>query len=75
MVGASDVQCKGASSGEGLTMKPFYLSHRKVEVIISNFQGQSGKVAFLSSQRGTVNGSLAVVEDRDANCIFFVENH
>lgn len=75
MVGASDVQCKGATSAEGLTMKPFYLSHRKVEVTIPSSQGQSGKVIFLSGQRGSVDGSLAATENRDANCIFFVENY
>lgn len=74
MVGASDVQCKGATSAAGLTIKPFYLSHCKVEVTIPSSQGQNGRVTFLSSQRGSVNGSLAATENRDANCLFFVEN-
>ncbi|ETW80250.1 hypothetical protein HETIRDRAFT_418288 [Heterobasidion irregulare TC 32-1] len=73
MGGVSFVQCKG--SGRGLTMGLIHLADGMVNFTISGYQGQHGKISFLSSRTGWADGSLAVVDETDETCSFVIENH
>ncbi|KDQ51070.1 hypothetical protein JAAARDRAFT_199457 [Jaapia argillacea MUCL 33604] len=70
----NDVKCEGPTGG--LSVGIIYLSDGFVNFTISGYQGQDGRIAFLSSQAGDVsyNGSLAVKDYPDFTCQFSIQN-
>ncbi|KAJ6606473.1 hypothetical protein DFH09DRAFT_1269420 [Mycena vulgaris] len=70
----NDVKCEGADGG--LAVGILYLPGGMVNFTISGYQGQDGRMAFLSSEARSADykGSLAVKDLEDRTCRFTVQN-